>query len=194
MIRAKYHIETPSVGAILREQAAAKTEIGLAAEKYTREGRLVPDEIIVALAESWLTAHDSAFLFDGFPRTIGQGEALDNMLNKRNTPLEIAISLDIDLATIQDRVSRRMVCSKCGFIVSIGLHVESVDTPCPRCGAVLHRRKDDSLDALQQRMIEYREKSEPLISFYAQRGILRHIPAQDRPDAVFAEVCTALEN
>src|SRR5207302_231700 len=171
MIRAKYKIETPSVGAILREQAAARTEIGLAAESFTRDGRLVPDEMIVAVVETWLANHDGDFVFDGFPRTVGQAETLEVLLNKRLTPLELAISLDVGIDSIQDRVSRRMICGGCSLIVSIGWHVETADSPCPRCGAALHRRKDDTIDALEQRMIEYREKSEPLISFYAERGI-----------------------
>ena len=193
MIRAKYKIETPSVGAILREQAAAGTEIGLAAERFTRDGRLVPDQMIVAVVETWLADHDGEFVFDGFPRTVGQAEALEVLLTKRLTPLELAISLEVEIDSIQERVSRRMVCGSCGFIVSVGWHVENADSPCPRCGARLHRRKDDTLDALEQRMIEYREKSEPLIPFYAERGILRHVDAHNRPEMVFAAISAALE-
>ena len=192
MIHAKYGIETPSVGAILREEQAAKTPRGLQVAEYTNAGRLVPDEIIVELVKVWLDAHDGAFVFDGFPRTVGQAAALELMLNKRNTPLQIAISLDVDVSTIEGRVSRRMVCAKCGLIVSVGLHVASENSPCPRCGGELRRRKDDSIEALQRRLIEYREKSEPLISFYSERGILTRIVAHDPPESVFAEVDMAL--
>lgn len=194
MIRAEFKIEAPSVGAILREQAAARTKIGLEAEKFTREGRLVPDETIVAVVETWLEKHNGAFVFDGFPRTLGQGEAFERLLNKRGTPLELAISLEADTETIQDRVSKRMVCTACGFIVRVGWHVENMDAPCPRCGAVLHRRTDDTLDALQQRMAEYHEKSEPLIEFYAARNLVLRVPAQGRPEAVFSEIAAALAN
>ncbi len=194
MIRAKHKIETPSVGAILREQAAAGTPIGLEAEKFTRDGLLVPDAIIVALVESWLVKHDGSVVFDGFPRTVGQAEALEQMLNSRQTPLDIALFFELNIEAIEDRVARRLVCSKCDFIVSVGWQVESVDSPCPRCGGALHRRKDDTLEALQRRMIEYREKTEPLIGFYKKRGILRLITAHERSGVVFEKVCAALES
>ena len=115
------------------------------------------------------------------------------MLNKRETPLEIAISLYANFDTIQNRVSRRMVCSNCGNIVSIGLHVERAESRCPRCGGELHRRHDDNDETLRQRMVEYREKSEPLISYYASRGILQRIDANCTPEEVFAEIESVLE-
>src|SRR5205823_5451084 len=99
--------------AILREEQAAGTPRGLQVAEYTNEGRLVPDDIIVELVAVWLDAHDGAFVFDGFPRTVGQAAALELMLNKRGTPLEIALSLDVDVTTIENRVSRRMVCKTC---------------------------------------------------------------------------------
>ena len=194
MIHAKYHLETPSVGAILREAAAAGTELGLAAETFTKEGRLVPDEMIVGVVKGWLDEHDDAFVFDGFPRTVGQGAALERMLVERKSPLEIALAFDIDMGEIKQRVARRMVCGQCGGIVSIGWQIERAESPCPRCGGALHRRKDDTLEALEQRMAEYHEKTEPLIPFYESRGLLRRIPAQDRPEAVFTQVAAALES
>lgn len=192
MIHTKYGIETPSVGAILREEQVTKTPRGLRVAEYTNAGRLVPDEIIVELVKVWLDAHNGAFVFDGFPRTVGQAAALELMLNKRNTPLEIALSLDVDVSTIEGRVSRRMICGNCGLIVSVGLHVASENASCPRCGGELQRRKDDSIEALQQRLIEYREKSEPLISFYSERGMLTRIAAHTTPEEVFVEVDAAL--
>lgn len=177
----------------MREEAAAGTPLGLAAEKFTREGLLVPNEITISLVEAWLVKHNGAFVFDGFPRTIAQGEALELLLDKRQTPLEAALTFAVDFETIKERVSRRLFCPKCGLIVSVGWHVEKLDSPCPRCGTVLQRRADDSVEALERRMVEYREKTEPLISFYAKRRILCCIAAQDQPEAVFAKVCLALE-
>jgi adenylate kinase len=193
LIHAKYGIETPSVGAILREQQETGTAVGLAAAKLTNQGLLVPDEITVDVVRTWLDSHDGAFVFDGFPRTLGQAEALERMLNKRDTPLQIALSLEVDNATSHDRVSRRMVCSKCGSIVSIGLHVASAESVCPRCESALQRRGDDTVETLQRRWIEYHEKSAPLLSFYAERGLLTNIAAHSAPEEVFAEVTAALE-
>lgn len=193
LIREKYGIETPSVGAILRELQVAKTDLGMRAAKYTNAGLLVPDEIIIEVVQSWLEKHDGAFVFDGFPRTTGQAEALEILLAKRGTPLDLAFSFEVDFATIQDRVCRRMVCGQCGSIVSVGLHVTSALSLCPRCGGTLERRGDDTLETLMRRMQEYREKSEPLVSYYEARGILRRIPGEAMPESVFASVSAELE-
>lgn len=194
MLRVKSHIQTPSVGAILREEKAAGTKLGVEAAKFTDQGLLVPNEMIVELVRSWLAKHNGDFVFDGFPRTIGQAEALEQLLNERGTPLEIAITLDVDQATIRDRVGRRLVCEACGRIVSIGLQVESAQSACPQCAGKLVRRCDDTPDALKQRMAEYHEKSEPLIFFYQERGLLRHIAGARTQDEVFADVASALEH
>lgn len=194
LIQAKYQIETPSVGAILREEAAAGTAVGLAAEKFTRDGLLVPNEITIGLVEAWLNKHNGAFVFDGFPRTIRQAEAFERLLNQRSTPVEIVLTFAVDAEAIKDRVSRRLFCAQCGLIVRVGWHVETMDSPCPRCGGVLKKRADDSPEALERRMVEYYEKTEPLLSFYEQRGTLWPIAAQEEPPAVFAKICLALES
>ena len=189
----KHRIETPSVGAILREEKAAGTKLGAEAAKFTDEGRLVPNEMIVELVSRWLSKHDGDFVFDGFPRTIGQAESLEVLLSERGTPLEAAVSLDVDAAIIGDRVSRRLVCEKCGQIASVGLHVQSAQLPCPQCAGRLSRRSDDTPDALKQRLAEYHEKTAPLISFYAKRGLLTPIAGARTPQEVFADIATALE-
>jgi adenylate kinase len=193
MIRAKYHIEAPSTGAILREEKAKGSALGIAADKFTSRGQLVPDELVVELMKTWLDAHDGAFVLDGFPRTVGQAEALEKILADRKTPLEAAIALDVDFDVIRERVDRRLVCEKCGSPLSLGLHVESADAPCPRCGGRLARRGDDNREALDERMRQYREKSEPLISHYDRRCILFHVKASSRPEQVFADITEILE-
>lgn len=193
MIKAGYQIETASPGAMLREQKQTGTPLGIDADKLTSRGQLVPDRLIVELVKSWLETHNGSFVFDGFPRTTGQAGALEEVLNKRKTPLEVAFSLDANFSTIQDRVARRMVCGNCGNIVSVGLHVGNAESRCPRCGGPLHRRSDDNDETLRQRMAEYREKSEPLIAYYAERGVLRRIDANRTPDEVFAGIATILE-
>ncbi|MGB8352517.1 MAG: adenylate kinase [Chthoniobacteraceae bacterium] len=193
MLRRNFQIPTASPGAMLREQKKAGTPLGIEAEKLTSRGQLLPDDLIVDLVKSWLDDHNGAFTFDGFPRTIGQALTLETLLTGRNTPLDVALSLDVGFDTILDRVLRRMVCDDCGNIVSIGLHVGSAESPCPACGGKLHRRSDDNEETLRQRMGEYREKSEPLISIYAERGVLKHIDASRAPEQVFADITEILE-
>lgn len=193
MIKARYGFETASPGAILREQKKAGTPLGIEAHKLTSQGQLLPDEIIVGVAREWLTAHDGAFVFDGYPRTVGQADALEQMLLARGTPLDVAISLELSEDVIRDRVERRLYCGNCGHVVRLGLHVQDVGAPCPRCGSSLQRRSDDSAESLPRRMQEYRAKSEPLISYYARRGILEPIDANRTAEQVFGTIVTILE-
>jgi len=193
MIKRKFQIPAASPGAILRDEKKAGTPLGIECEKLTSRGQLLPDELVVGLVKSWLGEHNGAFTFDGFPRTRGQADTLETLLAERNTPLDVAFSLDADFDTIRDRVLRRMVCDECGNIVSVGLHVVAPDSPCPDCGGKLHRRNDDNEEILHQRMDEYRSKSEPLISYYTGHCLLRHIDANRTPEEVFAGIETILE-
>jgi len=178
---------------MLREQKRAGTPLGIEADRLTSRGQLLSDEIVVSLVKSWLEERNGSFIFDGFPRTQGQAETLETLLGKRDTPLDVAFSLDASFDTILDRVSRRMVCSECGNIASIGLHIENAESKCPRCGNEMHRRSDDNEETLRQRMEEYREKSEPLIGWYAGRGLLQHMDANRTPDEIFSDISATLE-
>ena len=193
MIRSKYGIQTASPGAMLREEKRAGTPLGIEAERLTSRGQLLPDNLVVDLVKSWLDEHNGEFIFDGFPRTRGQAETLETLLGERGTPLDAAFSLDAGFDTILGRVLRRMVCAECGNIVSIGLHVESEESKCPRCGAELHRRSDDNEETLRQRMEEYRGKSEPLTGWYAGRELLQHVDANRTPDEIFSGISAILE-
>ena len=193
MIQAAYGIEPTSPGAILREQKLAGTKLGLEADAYSREGRLAPDGLIVEVISSWLAPRDGApFLFDGFPRSIGQADALEKLLAARRAPLDIAISLDAGIDLIRDRVGRRRICASCGNIVSLGLHVAHGDLPCPRCGGKLEGRSDDNMESLEVRMREYREKSEPVLAWYEERNLLETVNADQPVEAVFGEIAAAL--
>ncbi len=192
MIREKFRFETPSPGAILRREKANGSPIGVEADKFTSRGQLVPDELVVAVMRDWIEKHEAAFVLDGFPRTLGQADALGKILAAHHSPIEAAVALDLDFKTIAERVARRMVCKTCGNIVGIGWHVGHHEAACPRCGGALERRKDDTLEVLQQRMIEYREKSEPLIPYYEQRRILFRLDASRPAEEVFADIVEIL--
>jgi adenylate kinase len=193
MIQARYEIPSASPGSMLREEKAAGTSVGIEADKLTSRGQLVPDATVNQLVEHWLERRDSQFVFDGYPRSQGQADALDRMLSKRATPLDVVLSFEADLATLQSRVRSRIVCSGCGRNFSIGLHVAGQNDPCPACGAGLIRRTDDNPETLALRMREYAAKTEPLVSHYAKRGLLRGVDATRPPAAVFASVVEILE-
>lgn len=193
LITARYHIEATSPGAIMRQEREAGTELGREAAGYTTKGQLAPDALVLAVIQSWLEKHDGAFIFDGFPRTIAQADALEKILAARRTPLDVVLSLEAPLDLIRERVQRRLICQGCRLIVSVGLHVATADAPCPRCGGQLEHRVDDTLETLEERMREYHAKSEPLIAHYRERGLLARIDSSRPPESVFADICEVLE-
>ncbi|MEA3210089.1 MAG: adenylate kinase [Chthoniobacter sp.] len=193
MIQAKYQFPVTSPGAILREETKAGTPLGIEAEKLTSQGKLVPDEMVNGLVQDWLAKHDGSFVFDGYPRSLGQAAALNEMLEIRGTPLDAVLSLDADLETIRDRVMRRLMCSRCGGIVSIGLHVARSEAGCPVCGGALVKRGDDTPETLELRLREYADKTEPLIASYTARGLLRGVDARGTRETVFQTITTILE-
>lgn len=193
MITARYEIPSASPGSMLREERAAGSALGAEADGFTSQGRLVPDSIANQLVAGWLEKHDSQFIFDGYPRSLGQANALEQMLAARSAPVEVALSFEADLTTLQGRVMSRCVCSECARNFSSGIHDVAVDAPCPSCGAPLLRRSDDTLETLAVRMDEYRAKSVPLIGFYRERGLLRTIDATQSPEKVFGSVVRILE-
>ena len=192
MISAKYEIPVTSPGAILREEKRLGTPLGFEADQLTANGQLLPDQTVNALVETWLLTYHPAFVLDGYPRSIGQADALAVMLESHGSPLQIVICLEADQSTIEQRVQKRLVCEGCGTIVSIGLHVSAEDT-CPKCGGRLVKRADDNLETLAFRMCEYRQKTEPLISYYRSRGLLHVVDSTRAPDVVQSEIVGLLE-
>ncbi len=178
---------------MLREHSQRGTELGKAADALTARGQLVPDALITALVEEWLTGHGDGFVFDGFPRTVPQAEALEALLARRGTPLQAVLFFNVPFEEIRNRVLNRVNCRQCGRIFKVGLHVASTEAPCPVCEGPLCRRADDTLEVLERRMAEYREKTEPLVDFYRKRGLLFELKGGPRPETVFAEISSILE-
>jgi adenylate kinase len=191
-LKQRFGFETPSVGAMLREQKAAGTPAGLRAAEYFERGLLVPDEISIEVVRQWLTSHDGAWVLDGYPRTVGQADAFEAMLREQGTSIDLAILIEAGEPVIRDRVANRLICTACGGVFRSGLHVPGPAAPCPRCGSPLSRRADDNLDALTDRLSEYRTKTAPVIDWCQTRGILQTIDG-DRPiERVFADFLTLL--
>lgn len=189
LIKATFGFVPASPGAMLREENSAGTPLGKEADLLTSQGKLVPDEVINSVVWAWLSRQqDDAFVFDGYPRTVGQADALDKMLIDRKTPLDAAFFLDVDAEILFQRVERRMGCANCGNIVSIGLHIPAGETKCPRCRAELTRRRDDTPETLQARLAEYEVKTAPLISYYENRNLLYRINASRTPELVFEDI------
>ena len=192
MMESRLRLPSVSPGAMLRAELSAGTSLGREADAYTRHGGLVPDAMVIALLKQWMESHDAAFVLDGFPRTVPQAEALEQLLAERGTPLDVVFYFDLPESTVRERVRHRLTCSGCGQIFNTVLAPVCKDGECPECGGRLIRRADDSPEALEHRLVEYHHKTEPLVSFYQSRGVLVPIQAAERPDAVFSQITSAL--
>jgi adenylate kinase len=193
LIQRRFQIPATSTGAILRREAKLDTLVGREADRIISKGALAPDELVLGLVGQWLDQHRETFLFDGFPRTLPQAVAFEQMLQARGTPLDLAIFLEASEATIAFRMAHRLTCSQCGKVVSIGRHVQSASERCPNCGGKLEVRSDDNHAALALRLEEFQKKSLPLIDFYSERGLLAKVDANQETDRVFEQISRIIQ-
>ena len=194
LITRQFGIPVTSPGAILRREKDLGTSLGLETEEITKQGGLVSDKIIVSLIEDWLRLHGGyGFVFDGFPRTLPQGTALQEILEKHHTPLDLAIWLEVTEGTVRDRIGSRLQCRGCGFTTSLGSAHFSERPVCPFCDGPLVRRNDDDPEVLQKRLKEFDSKTQPLADFYAKSSTLHRVDGNRDRDAVFADISKLIE-
>ena len=194
MMTRHFGIPVTSPGAILRREMELGTLLGLEVAEKTKHGELVSDKIIIDLIEDYVRLHGAhGFVFDGFPRTIPQAEALQAILQRHRTPLDLAIWLDVSAQTISDRISHRLQCQSCGFTTSEGSAAFSERAVCPYCDGPLVRRTDDDASVLQTRLSEFNSKTQPLADFYEKLGSLRKIDGNRDRDVVFADISRLIE-
>ena len=194
MITRHFAIAVTSPGTILRRERDLGTPLGIKADEISKQGGLVPDEIIVHLIEDWLALHGKdGFVFDGFPRTVKQGERLNEILQKRQTALDLAIWLEVSERTVRDRIAGRLQCRRCGFTTSL-TRAGFADRPiCPYCDGPLVRRDDDDVSVLETRLAEFKTKTEPLLSFYEKDDALHRIDGNRDRETVFADISALIE-
>ncbi len=194
LITRHFAISVTSPGAILRRERDLGTPLGLEADEVSKQGGLVPDDIIVRLIEDWLNLHGKeGFVFDGFPRTVTQAERLNEILQKQGSSLDLAIWLEVSEETVRDRIASRLQCRRCGFTTSV-TSAGFADRPiCPYCDGPLIRRDDDDASVLQTRLTEYKTKTEPLLSFYEKDDALHRIDGNRDRDTVFTDISALIE-
>ena len=187
----KLVIPTISTGNILRAAVKEGTPMGLKAKAFMDAGALVPDEVIVGIVKERLTQPDCAngFILDGMPRTIAQGEALEQM----GVEIDKVINLVVSDEEITKRMSGRRVCGSCGASYHLVNKRPAVEGKCDRCGGELTIRKDDEPATVLDRLKAYHEQTEPLVEFYRQRGKLVEAPDQGSIEANTAYVLKLLE-
>lgn len=176
-----------STGDILREAVKNETPLGKKAKEYMDRGELVPDELIIALIEEVMPP-GGGVIFDGFPRTIAQAEALDNMLKRKGLKLDKVILFDVDDEVVVDRLSGRRVCPSCGAVYHLKFNPPKNDEVCDRCSVKLIQREDDREEVVRNRLEVYRKQTAPLIEYYERKGILISLDASKEIEEVYQEL------
>jgi len=180
-----------STGDMLRAEVASGSALGQQAKKVMEAGQLMPDDIIIGMIESRMAAPDckQGFVLDGFPRTEGQAQALDHMLDKHESKIDAVIELVVDEAVLVERISGRFACAKCGAGYHDKFQRPKKDGVCDQCGGTqFTRRKDDNAETVKARLVAYREQTAPILPYYRQRRLLRQVDGMAEPDEVTKEV------
>ncbi len=190
LIVREFGIPHISTGDMFRSAIENKTKLGLEAQAFISEGKLVPDSVTIGLVEERLGQKDceKGFLLDGFPRTIPQAEALEKMLGSQNRKLSKVILLVADDKELVERISSRRVCPKCGASYNLKTKKPQKDGICDSCGSELIQRPDDRAESFVVRLDAYSSKTLPLVEFYKKKGILAEVDALKDIDEVFADV------
>jgi adenylate kinase len=156
----------------------------------------VPDQVTIGIVRDRLSEDDArdGFLLDGFPRTVPQAEALNDMLDELGTPLEAVLELQVDEDEVVRRLSGRRTCRNCGHVWHVEFDPPSKEGVCDVCGGELFQRDDDLPETIRRRLEVYNEQTAPLVSFYRDMGLLRAVTAQGTVDDVTQRAISSLES
>ena len=175
-----------ATGDILRAAVRDETELGQIAKEYMDRGDLVPDGVIVGVIAERVEGEEAAdgFILDGFPRTVGQAEALGEEMDKLGRSITAALLIDVSDDEVVRRLGGRRTCAKNGHIFHVDFDPPKNEGVCDVCGARLIVRDDDKPDVIRHRLDTYHEKTSPLVDFYEERGVLKRVDGELDPDEV----------
>ncbi|MBQ5757296.1 MAG: adenylate kinase [Clostridia bacterium] len=181
------HIAHISTGDMLRAEMRAGTELGLAAKSLIEAGKLVPDDVIISMIESRIKQDDcrNGFLFDGFPRTVDQADALSGLCD-----IDYVVNIEVPSERLIHRACGRRICPECGASYHIDFYSGE---NCKECGAKLRQRDDDKEETVWNRIKVYEEQTAPLIAYYTERGMIVTVNGDQEIDDVTADIGKALK-
>lgn len=183
-----------STGDMLREAMTSGTDMGKRVAVIMDRGELVTDEIVIGLIEEKLAQGGGGFIFDGFPRTLKQADALGDLLARTGRKLDAVIEMQVDDAVLVRRITGRYTCGNCGAVYHDETRPTKLTGTCDVCGGhEMKRRADDTEEALKTRLMEYYKKTSPLIGYYYAKGQLRSVDGLAEMDSVAAAIAKVLD-
>lgn len=191
----KWSIPQISTGDLLRSAVAAGSELGKKAKTAMDAGHLVADEIVIGMIRERLQQPDTAkgFIFDGFPRSIAQAQALDTMLEELGKPLHTALLLNVNLDSLHKRLTGRRTCAVCQQMYNIHYNPPRQTGICDKEGGELVQRADDNETIIGNRLKVYQNQTEPLIAYYKKQSKFQSVEGEGEMDTIFSHIIAALK-
>lgn len=196
MLCEKYHVPQISTGDLLRAAVSEGTELGQKAKTIIEAGELVPDDLVLGIIRERLEAPDAknGFILDGFPRTLGQAEGLDELLDQLQWPLQGALLLEVDFDALVKRLTGRRTCEACGQMYNVYYSPPSQEGVCDKCGGRLMQRADDNEETIKNRLQVYQDQTAPLVDYYSKQDKLYRVPGEGEIDDVFAGLTRVIDS
>ncbi len=193
-IREYYHIPHISTGDMFRAAIKNQTKLGVTAKGYMDQGLLVPDEVTIGIVRERLSEPDcqKGFLLDGFPRTITQAEALDQILKDNGVQLDAVLDVNVPADILIRRMVGRRVCKNCGATYHIEFNAPKQEGICDACGTKLIQRADDNEATAQNRLAVYDQQTAPLLEYYNKKHLLKTVNGDQPLDKVFEDIKAVL--
>lgn len=190
----KYGIPQISTGDMFRAAVKAGTELGKKAEACMKSGALVPDEVTIGIVKERLSQSDCAkgFILDGFPRTVEQADALNNILRDLNKKLDAVLNIHVPAEELIERAVGRRICKGCGATYHVKFNAPKVENTCDKCGGELYQRADDTAETMKNRLSVYEESTRPLIEYYRKAGVYTEIDGRQAIEQVTADLIKVL--
>ena len=192
----KFPIPHISTGDMFRKAIKDETDLGKEAKSYMDRGELVPDEVTVGIVKERISEDDAkkGFLLDGFPRTIEQAEALNNIMSELDREIDAVINIEVPEEELMNRLTGRRICEKCGTTYHLVFNPPKVDGICDIDGGKLYQREDDNPETVSNRLSVNVKQSKPILEYYNNKGVLKNIDGSKDIDEVTNDVIDILDH
>ena len=189
-IVAKYNIPHISTGDMFRAAMKAETEMGLQAKSFIDKGALVPDEVTIGIVRERLSQEDCVrgFLLDGFPRTVAQASALEEIMKDLGKKIDYVLNINVDSGLLLKRLTGRRICKECGATYHLEFNPPAKADVCDKCGGELYQRSDDNEETVANRLDVNIKQTKPLLDFYEELGYLQSINGEQDITKAFADI------